>query len=218
MMDSELNRYAHKYHFLFIPSLKICGDEMKSLGEEIKTNIVIVYAGTFYADIRNPLYMLRIFQNVVRNDSNIRLHILGFGCEDIIKPFRDKMGMNLIVHGQKDKSFTNDMLKNSDFLLSVGNKTRTQLPSKIMEYIGMRKPIIHISSIEEDTCERYLEKYPLKCIVNEKRDSINGASEKINSFLKQNNGKLCNTKEIETLYGEFLPQHFAEEVLKTFAC
>lgn len=216
IMNSKLKKYEDKYHFLFIPSLKIHSGKMKNMEKEIQTDIVIVYAGTFYTDIRNPLYMLQIFQNIILSDQNIKLHILGFGCEDMINTFQNKMGSNLVVHGQKDKHFTNDMLECADFLLSVGNNTSTQLPSKIMEYIGMGKPIIHISSIEEDTCEKYLENYPLKCIVNEKRDSINEASKKINDFLKQRNGELCNTKEIETLYGEFLPQHFANEILKTF--
>ena len=49
----------------------------------------------------------------------------------------------------------------ADVLINIGNTTTFQLPSKLIEYASMSKPILNISSVNGDSSTKFLSSYPL---------------------------------------------------------
>lgn len=218
--ESLLYKWKSKYCFLHIPSLKILSEDSYFDIEKKADEVTVVYAGAFYEDIRNPLYTLELFKLVMSLYPHIKLYIIGKGCEKIVSRVAGEIGKKCIICGPRNRDYTLSLLKSADVLLSVGNSTPTQLPSKIMEYIGMRKPIIHVYSIEEDTCMSFLDKYPLIYAINENEAPLDKEARKVGDFIMQKRGMLCDIIEINKRYSEFGPDNFVEKVFdsleKTF--
>lgn len=209
IVNSELWRWKDKYLFLFIPSLTTLNN--KELAKQNKEEITIVYSGMFYRDIRNPAYMLRLFEEILMRDSRIKLHIVGFGCENLVNDFLNRVGERCVYYGKRDREFASQLLERADVLLNIGNRTNKQLPSKILEYIGMRKPIIHVYSIPDDTCLCYLEKYPMVHLVQED-SNIEKATDDLLEFIDKYRGKQCDYADIKQKYCEYEPDFFVSQM------
>ncbi len=213
---SEFRNVENKLFFLNIPSFRV-QDNRPLFDDELKKDknvIDCVYSGTLYDDIRNPRFMLDIFVGLLSLHPNIRLHILGTGCEEIISEFKEKMGEHLCVYGQRNRLYSQQVLNKADFLLSIGNRTTTQLPSKIFEYIATGKPIIHVYSIDDDTCLKYLDRYPIVCCVKENFSEAEAETERVSNFIDCSRLLRCNAEELEEKYVESTPKYYAEMLIK----
>ena len=51
-------------------------------------------------------------------------------------------------------------------LLNIGNAGTIQMPSKTVEYVSFRKPMLFFYKDQHDPSLRYLEKYPDICRIN----------------------------------------------------
>lgn len=206
----------NKLFFLNIPSFQIRDDSLLPDDESKKDTSTIdcVYCGTLYDDIRNPRFMLDVFNRLLSLKPNIRLHILGTGCEEIVSEFQEKMGEHLCVYGQRDRLYSQKVVDQADFLLSIGNRTKSQLPSKIFEYIATGKPIVHVYSIDEDTCLRYLDRYPLVQCVKEEFSEIDEAVEKVSNFINSSFSLRCDKMELVERYVESTPQYYAKILIQ----
>ena len=212
---SDFRSTENKLFFLNIPSFRMRDDFLLPNDESKKdTTIDCVYCGTLYEDIRNPRFMLEIFEKLVSLHSDIRLHILGTGCEEILYEFQKRMGERLQVYGQRDRLYSQKILEQADFLLSIGNRTATQLPSKVFEYIATGKPIIHIYSIDEDTCLKYLDRYPLAYCVKEDFSKTEEETEQILNFINRSFALRCDKVELAEKYAESTPKYYAEILMK----
>lgn len=212
---SAFRNIGNKLFFLNFPSFRL-QDTLTFYDDKLKKNtdtIDCVYTGTLYDDIRNPQFMLDVFCKLLSFHPNIRLHILGTGCEEIISEFRGKMGEHLCVYGQRDRLYAQQFLNQADFLISIGNRTKTQLPSKIFEYIAMGKPIIHLYSIEEDACLRYLDIYPLACCIKESDSKLDEETENVSNFIKHSFSLRCDKTELAEKYRESTPEYYAEMLM-----
>lgn len=118
----------------------------------------LTYAGMFYDNIRNPHEMFKVLSQL---KGEYICNILGEGCPDEIKIAKEKMGDNLVLYGQVERSKCIDKLAQSDILINLGNSIDFQTPSKILEYIGFGKPIVNFYTIENDSSLKYLNNYPL---------------------------------------------------------
>lgn len=194
-----------------IPSLKeIECNIKKTILQNGKTNIV--YTGRFYEDIRNPEYMLRLFQRACELNPSIQVHIAGFGCENLIEKYKAVMKDHLQFYGYLAKDKTDELMRSADILLNVSNAVSTQTPSKILEYIGTCKPIINIYSIQEDVCEKYLQNYPLKCGISEKTE-VEEQVQRMLKFIDENHMKLCSAQSVENSYIDFTAKKFSDDLL-----
>ena len=167
----------------------------------------MVYLGSFYEDIRNPRNTLELFYHVCKRDSSIVVHVLGYGCEDILEEYRMKMGRNLVLHGRLSKESADDMVCSANVLLNISNTCKTQTPSKLMEYIGTGKPIINMFCIDGDVGEKYLKDYPLHYSIDTRtemnRDMIKNVSEFI---IEKQNDVFTETEE---RYAKWSAEKFA---------
>lgn len=111
---------------------------LKNLFE--KNTIDCVYAGSFYKEIRNPGYLLKVFACMPHN---IVLHLYSKGCEDIISKYSGIS--NIRVHGMVSPIELEKVYDSADILIGVGNAIRDFLPSKTFEYIAQLKPIVYFN-------------------------------------------------------------------------
>lgn len=206
-----LDVFSDKILGLFVPTMSsISTREATSSGTD---RIKIVYTGNFYKDIRNPEIMLQQMSHVLEKQKNVDLYILGGGnCNDILKEYQKKIGSQMIICGMCSREETEEMQEKADILLNVSNSIREMVPSKIMEYIGTRKPIINYYSIDDDVCQKYLSEYPL-CYSVDGRKAVPGNVDDMIAFITANAGKLCSYEEVCKNYNQYSAENFAQTIL-----
>lgn len=179
---------------------------------------LLVYAGLFYEEIRNPICMLEYMKRVCELDRSIFICLIGDGCEEIVLKYKEHIGEQLIICGHQPRTVTGRILECADILINVGNTLKEMVPSKIMEYIGYRKPIINFYSIEEDTCEKYLKDYPLHYSIKENADaeSIDKPPCEVTSlleFIHLNYRQRYDYSSTVERYGRYSASEFARIVM-----
>ena len=127
--------------------------------------IILSFFGALYKDIRNPKPLLNLLNLIISNNKllsdKIELHFYGEinDCIDIIEEF-PLIKKNIFIHGLIKKEEAYYKMKSSDILINIGNKSTYQLPSKIIDYISVKKPILNICSINNDSSKKYLSFFP----------------------------------------------------------
>lgn len=154
----------------------------------------LVFTGTLYSKIRNPVFLLDLLEEVNRIIPNkIAMNFYGltndFDIRDL-KPYN----YPIIFHGEVEKSQIIRQQISADVLVNIGNSTHYQLPSKIVDYALTGKPILNISSLKNDSSSNFLNSYPnsktvcLTDILDEKKVS------EVASFL--NNRQILPLNEV----------------------
>lgn len=160
-------------------------DKVKVLPEK-SHKIKMVFVGRLYKNIRNPSFLLKLFSHLLDTPlgNNLELHFFGEfqECYNYFIPYRQLINSHLFLHGVVNHSQAIQAMKSSDILINIGNKTIYQLPSKIVEYVSMSKPIINLSQILEDSSREFLKEYPLALCLLETED--NDCSEIIQNITK----------------------------------
>lgn len=133
----------------------------------------ILYAGTLANPDRNPLAFIGAME-ALRRDEQVKLCFAG-----------DSAGLLDGVEGVDDFGILSPeecdaLMSESDVLLSIGNRDPNLIPSKLIKYISLGKPVIHLRRGKEDSCLPYLEKYPLGCVVD---DSDTDLTKTVKEFL-----------------------------------
>lgn len=162
----------------------------------------LIYAGSFYDDIRSPVHFLYIMNRLIKKfpilykeieinvftDSGIfQDELSNFpllkSIIKIYKPIEHKILMNLM---------TSDKI-----VLNIGNKNNIQIPSKLYEMIGNRVKIINIHHDIDTVSKKILNNYPFHINVNiDKELNI----DILYSFIKQNIKKKINIETIKKKY------------------
>ena len=127
------------------------------------SSLRILYIGTLYRSIRSPEFLLKLFVNLIQQNpsSNIELHFVGAinKCEDLFEQYRQMIGNQIFLHGQVDRDSAICAMEEADILVNIGNANRYQLPSKIVEYASLGKPILNLSTIDGDSSQEFLKDY-----------------------------------------------------------
>ena len=127
-------------------------------------SIRLVYVGTLYRNLRSPLPLLELFEHLLSllPDVHMELHFLGHinDCADIFKRYQHWVGSRLFVHGVVSRACAQSHMEGAQILINLGNRSLTQLPSKVIEYVAMGKPILNLTSIRDDSSTKILATYP----------------------------------------------------------
>lgn len=166
-----------------------------------------VYAGSFYDEIRNPMFMLQVFS--LLQDKNIVLHLYSRGCENIINKF--STCKHIVQHGLINPSKLQTVYVNADVLVGIGNSIKEFLPSKTFEYVATRKPIVYFNYPEVDNI--VLTGYP-KVIQIEMKGDAQAASSILMTFLEHLDGKLVSKNMIYKSYSKYTPERI-KQILET---
>ena len=129
-------------------------------------NLKLVFVGTLSPITRSPELLLKIFNELVylfEDSSNLQLHLYGnlSSCSGYFAKYEHLIDRNLFLHSFVSRDKIAEILFEADVVINIGNKNLYQEPSKIVEYIFLKKKIINICSIYEDTSKEVLADYPL---------------------------------------------------------
>ena len=108
-----------------------------------KKKLRLVYTGTFYRDERDPLELFKALADL--KDMDVEFLIAGRNDEVIgdAKKF-GLLGNKVIYLGYLKYEESIRAQHEGDVLVHMGNKSSNQVPGKIYEYLGARKPILAI--------------------------------------------------------------------------
>ncbi len=172
-----------------------------------KDSIHCVYAGSFYHDIRNPEYMLKVFSSLT--DKKIKLHLYCSGCEDIVNRYKDNP--NIIVNGYVSQEELKKVYASCDFLIGVGNKMNDFLPSKTYEYLSLRKPIVFFNPLGYHN--EVLKQYPYSLQITDNLE-ISEAATQFEGFVSEEAGKTISKEDLDSLYYKNTDQNIRSILLK----
>jgi glycosyltransferase involved in cell wall biosynthesis len=179
-----------------------------------KEKINIAYTGGLFKKIRNPKYALTVLSNVMRKNSNIELHIFGSGnCSSIINAFVKKNPNQIIYHGYVSSIVAESARNSCDYLLSIGNCSNSQIPSKTFEYMSSLKPIIHFSKIREDKTAQILSNYPNTCFLFEDFNLLEKNCKMINQFFNKKI-EVFSFQTLKEIFSDALPSYTSEKIKK----
>lgn len=173
-----------------------------------KEHIHCVYAGSFYKDIRNPEYMLRIFSALT--DKTIVLHLYSSGCDDIVRKYAGQSGQ-ILHHGYVSQEKLQSVYASCDFLIGVGNAMNDFLPSKTYEYLSMRRPIIFFNP--KGFANKVLIRYPHSLQISDD-ENVEEAIDKLVRFVTSERGKTISKEELYMLYEKNTPEYVRDVLIK----
>ena len=147
-----------------------------------------VYVGTLYRGLREPAFMLDLFEALCARTPGKRreLHLFGdtIAFADLLAERQQRLGGVLKVHGMVPRAVANRAVRDADVLVNIGNDTRDQLPSKVVEYAAAGKPILNIAHGPEDSSAAFLRSYPAALTVfHRSGESAAAHAEAVTSFL-----------------------------------
>ena len=123
----------------------------------------LVYTGTFYDRIREP----HAFYAALRQVEDLDLDVICAG--NILAHHRDPTPGSRITY--LDYQSWDDCIalqKSADVLLFFGNKSTTQLPSKLFEYFAAARPILSVEPVPHTRASQLIDSYQRgMCVPNE---------------------------------------------------
>jgi glycosyltransferase involved in cell wall biosynthesis len=126
----------------------------------------LVYIGTLYRGLREPHFMLQIFEGLRQRMPARRyeLHLFGDAHEfsGVLQEWRERTGPALHVHGMAPRETVARAVEGAHLLINIGNSSSDQLPSKVVEYAASGKPILNLARSPGDSSALFLESYPDK--------------------------------------------------------
>jgi hypothetical protein len=124
----------------------------------------LVYVGTLYRRLRSPAPLLSLFERLVTAlpDVPLELHFLGNlnDSAELFRPYEHWLGSRLFVSGVVSRDRARQTMQAAHVLVNLGNRSATQLPSKVIEYVAMGKPILNLVTIRDDSSVGLLASYP----------------------------------------------------------
>ena len=203
------NNYLKKVVKTEYPLVKNLKGEKR---EEEKKIIKVIYAGALYKKLRDPSYILKIMSTKIMRDSNIKLYLYAFGdCQNLINNYCKTLKETIFNKGKLPHEKIVKEMQNADILLSIGNNSVNQIPSKVFEYLSICKPIIHLYYSDQDVYLKYLKKYKYAICIKMDNDKIEENSKLLYEFCKKNIVQDIEYDMIEKQFKECTPGYVAKE-------
>jgi glycosyltransferase involved in cell wall biosynthesis len=124
----------------------------------------LAFLGRLYPAIRRPDFLLAMFSALAEGPGGERyeLHFYGetWECQASFAAYGHMIGRNLFLHGPVPRDRAASAMRSADVLVNLGNDTRYQLPSKIVEYAMTGRPILNLAPRSDDSSARFLDDHP----------------------------------------------------------
>lgn len=203
--EETKKNYLENYLFLEKEKIKVIPmgtdyDVFKKIRAEHSEKFRILYTGSIYPtrDIKPFLNAVKLLSEDKEMKENIEVLFVG-NIEDKYKELVICMGLeDVITFGgfvPYEKSLS--LMMGASVLLSFGNKGGLQVPGKLFDYVGSKRPILWIKGDERDPALRYLEGLNRAIIVNNKSEEIYSKILTLyNLYKKQEFEKTFNLEEV----------------------
>lgn len=185
----HLPTYFSKIKFLDLPLFNPKNTSIVADRKYFASNTInIFFAGSMPKNIRDPKYVISVFQRVKRPD----LHLYIAGSSNYQEELNNLAKIDSRVHllGVIPHNQVLEMMNEADVLLSIGNNLDCMIPCKIFEYMSTGKPILATYKRETDPSIIYYTYYKKSLLLDEKT-SIEKAVTEINIFLEDINESNC---------------------------
>ncbi len=115
------------------------------------------YFGAFYAPIRTPHAVADLIRRTFEHRPELRQRLFFHFYGEVFPEFWNMLHTlpNTTLHGLCHPALAQCQMRSMRALLSVGNTTPWQLPSKAVSYLAAGTPVVHLSFIEDDAFVRF---------------------------------------------------------------
>lgn len=171
------------------------------------------FVGTLYPELREPGFALELFARL--NAPDWTLTVAGPGLQHFdCTAARSVLGERLVTPGPVPIGQGRALQAQADVLLNLGNALDNQIPSKLYEYMGSGKPILHLAARRDDLCCRCLQRYPLALVLCAEDGAAPDAVERLARWLDGVRGKRLPYEQVAALFPDFTPEGVADTFLE----
>lgn len=163
--------------------------------------VIFTCMGSLNKMMRNPTYMLDVFSNL---PDNYILNLYTGGCEKMVQEYAKKKPNNIRVHGRVPYLMLVDNMMKSDVLINIGNAFASSVPSKVMELMSCRKPILDFFYPGQRM--DLLDHYPVVLRV-EMGEGVEAATSRIKEFANSVQGISVDYQTITKLFSKNMEQN-----------
>lgn len=142
----------------------------------------VIFAGYLGGKMRQPEPMLNVIIEALPKIKSEVVFRFFVNAPDLLKPYEKASEGKIRFSGYISRDELNNQLGNCHMLLTIGNQGSDQMPSKTVEYIGYRKPILFFFADDNDTSLRYFNYYPDVCMIDVRGD-VTANAQKLAAFL-----------------------------------
>ena len=217
---SQYNEFKDKIQYFHLPFLQI-PLKVHYFGNCINTElnkINFLFAGTLYDQGRPVDYLVDYIEEFAKHNS--QFHLIGkIYPENLEKILSLNSKYNGIVkyYGRRERSFVLESLTQADCLINISNNNSNQIPSKILEYIGMVKPIVTFSRTDFDASSLYLDRYPLSLVIDERKTpSMDGVQQTI-QFLDRIDLENIKVEDLRPAFEGLIEDDVVVSIIKHFS-
>lgn len=173
--------FCDKIQFVDVPFMDVDSVSYKC-GLDSGRPSVLLYVGTLACPDRNPARFIEAVRPLCDSGS-LRLRFAGDSA-GLLKGYSDRVE----ELGFLPSTECDELMQESEALLSIGNREPFLIPSKLFKYMGVGKPIVHLRRGEQDSCLPYLERYPLSLVVDESECDVADAIGEFFAGLRNRDG------------------------------
>ena len=178
--------------------------------------ITLVYAGSFYSKLRNPELVFDFLTGIEGFKDNYLFKLFSFGdCQPIVDKYKKEFGSALDDRGKVSSGEVANEMSCSDIIITIGNNSATDVPSKLFECLSFGKPIIHFYFNDADSYLDYLKNYEYSLCVKIDPMMRENFSAEFDAFCKRNKNTKIDFETVKNNFRECTPEYvaslFAEE-------
>ncbi len=205
--------YLEKYPFLnsekiYIMPQAFDPDMFSNVKEETSPVFRIVFCGSFYKNLRDPLAFFEAIKEI--NEKDIEIVIAGRINEFIHEIKKDGIREKIKYHGFVSHIQSLALQKGASVLLHIGSASDIQVPGKVYEYFGAQRPILCIKSGDKDFSSELIAGYNKGLVVGNKKKYIKEGIKKLYALWK--NGSLDENFDLAQVE-DFTWQKSAENII-----
>ncbi len=132
------------------------------------------YFGAFYAPIRTPQALAGLIWETFAQRPDLRTRLFFHFFGEIFPEFWHMLRRlpNTTLHGLCPPAHAYAYMRRMRVLISVGNTTTWQLPSKAVSYLAAGRPVVHLSYVEPDALVRFWSDRPNLLVLRVQGDRV----------------------------------------------
>ena len=168
--------------------------------------INLLFTGWLCSDIRSPKYFLDIARHL---DERFRIVFMGKECDQLRARFDFDTKAEVVTLPNQPYSIALNAMADADILINIGNSVPVHMPSKTLEYINARKPMVNFHKLPDCPTLHYTRRYPLCLNIFEDGAPDAQTIDRFIRFCTDNRGKTAPAPNIP----DCTPNHIARVIL-----
>lgn len=138
----------------------------------------LIYTGMFYPEFRTPETLITLLEQA---SFDYELHLYGSIDEKLFLN-HEAVYRHCIFHGRCSKQECDEACAEGDVLIDVQNDISNQIPSKLLSYISLGKPIVTFYTAGYEAGIQYLDAYPNALCIEKTLNNLARTSDLFNQF------------------------------------